>query len=66
MKLRELIDRVVADGIITPDEHRQIVDAVCDDPAVSEEERTELARIRQLIDEGKVRFASSPASESET
>ena len=57
MKLKQLIDRVVADGVITPDEHKQIVDMVCSDPDVTDEERRELNRLRELIDSGDVRFA---------
>jgi hypothetical protein len=57
MTLKELVDRVVADGIITPEEHQEIVDKVCSDPEVTMEERRELARLRELIDSGAVRFS---------
>jgi hypothetical protein len=58
--LKEIVDRVVADGIITPDEHQEIVEKVCTDPEVTMEERRELARLRELIDSGAVRFAAGP------
>jgi hypothetical protein len=61
MKLKELIDRIVADGVITPDEHQEIVDLVCADPDVSLEERNELGRLRELIDSGAVRFTAESA-----
>jgi polyhydroxyalkanoate synthesis regulator phasin len=63
MKLRELVDRVVADGVITPEEHKEIVDLVCADPALSEEERGELGRLREMIDNGTVRFAGEPEAD---
>jgi polyhydroxyalkanoate synthesis regulator phasin len=52
MKLTELVDRIVADGRLTRAERAELEDAVCHDPDLSEEERQQVQRVRDMIDRG--------------
>lgn len=54
MRLRELVDRIVEDGRITPEEREELTRAVTEDPALSDEERDELLRLKEMIDRGEV------------
>jgi polyhydroxyalkanoate synthesis regulator phasin len=65
MRLRELVDRVIADGVITPEEHRELTRAVTEDPEISSEEREEIARLADMIARGEVRVVrASPDAPS--
>ena len=61
MRLRQLVDRIVADGVITPEERDEICRAVAEDPELTDEERFEVARITEMIERGEVVLVSGAA-----
>ena len=54
MKLRELVDRIVADGIITFEERAELCRVVAEDPALTDDERVQIGRITEMIERGEV------------
>ena len=52
MRLTELVDRIVADGRLTRAERAELEDAICHDPELSDEERMQVQRIRDMVDRG--------------
>ena len=52
MGLTELVDRIVADGRRTRAEREELERAVCADPDLSDEERMQIQRIREMIERG--------------
>ena len=57
MGLRDLVDRICADGVVTETERLELEQAVTEDPDLSDEEREQIARLRDLIARGEVRVA---------
>ena len=55
-KIRDLVDRIVADGQLTTDERRRLEAAVTEDPELSQEERDEIGRVVRLIDSGMLKL----------
>lgn len=53
-EIKDLVDRIIADGTITSKEHEELLQQMYKDKVVDEEESDELARIFKLIKEGKV------------
>jgi uncharacterized protein YutE (UPF0331/DUF86 family) len=53
-EIKDLVDRIIADGTITPKEHEELLQQMYKDKVIDEEESDELARIFKLIKEGKV------------
>ena len=51
-RIRDLVDRIVADRHLTRDERRQLEAAVTEDPDLSQEERDEIARVVRMIESG--------------
>lgn len=54
MTLRELVDQIVVDGFFTAAERDELERAVTADPELSDEERTQIARIVGLIQSGEL------------
>jgi len=54
MNIKELIDRVIEDGVVTAHEHKMVLDAVSQDGVLDQDEAREIKRLMQLISEGKV------------
>lgn len=54
MRLREFVDRIIADGVITPRERHELWRRVTEDPAISDEERVEIGRLKDMIDRGEI------------
>lgn len=52
MRLTELVDQIVADGRLTRAERAELERAICEDPELSDEERMQIQRIRDMIDRG--------------
>ena len=61
MRIKALVDRIVADGRITREEREELHRAVCEDPELSAEEREQIGRIVRLIESGLVRLDDADA-----
>lgn len=56
MQIRKIVNRIIADGVVTRSERAELVHAVAEDPALTEEERLEVGRLVELIRNGDVRL----------
>ena len=56
VRVKELVDRIVADGVITIEERAELVQAICEDPELSAEEREQVERVKGMIERGEVRL----------
>lgn len=55
--IRELVDRIIADGVITQAEQRDLNHAILADGMVSDEEKAEIDRLWDLVKSGKIKAA---------
>jgi len=56
MRIRSIVNRIIADGVVTRSERAELVHAVAEDPELTEEERLEVGRLVELIRNGDVRL----------
>lgn len=56
MQIRKIVNRIIADGVVTRSERAELVHAVAEDPTLTEEERLEVGRLVELIRNGDVRL----------
>jgi len=56
MRLSELVDRIVADGRLTWAERAELHNALCEDPALSDDERMQVRRIMEMIERGDLQL----------
>ena len=54
-ELRDLMDRILADGVLTADEHDEFLELIHADGDVDEKESAEISRIFKLLQEGKLK-----------
>ncbi len=54
--LKQFVDEIIEDGIITAEEHQQFTDLVHEDGEIDAEESEQISRIFRLVSEGKVRI----------
>lgn len=54
--IKKLVDRVIADGILTNEEKVDLDNNVYADHEISAEEQEQLDRLRGLIESGEVKF----------
>lgn len=52
--LKDLVDRIIEDGVLTNDEHQEFMDRVHQDGQIDAEESEQISRIFKLIQEGKL------------
>ena len=57
MGLRDLVDRICADGVVTESERLELERAVTEDPDLSDEEREQIGRLKDLIARGEIRLS---------
>ena len=53
--IKELLDRIIEDGVMTGDEHSEFIRRVNADGEIDDEESEQIARLFQLISEGKLK-----------
>jgi len=56
MKLRELIERITADGVVTTEEHQMILTAVSEDGKLDQQEAEEIKHLMLMINQGKIKL----------
>lgn len=61
-EIREFVEEIIADGIITPEEHESFMALVHADGVIDADESAELTRIFRLIKEGKVKIVERSQS----
>jgi len=54
MSIKELVDKILADGKITKEEHIQFQLAITEDGKIDREEKEQINRILDLIEKGEV------------
>ena len=54
--VKDLVDRIVADGKITKDEQRTLNDLLMEDGKIDDEENKQIKRIMQLMNDGAIKL----------
>jgi hypothetical protein len=57
--IKEYVDHIIADGIITPEEHQRFTDLIHVDGEIDAAESEQLSRVFRLISEGKVKIVDA-------
>ena len=55
MSIKELVDRIVEDGVLTRDEYQEFFLDVREDKVVDPEESVQIKRIQSMIDNGALK-----------
>lgn len=55
-KLSEMLDQIIADGVMTSEEHEAFMEEVHADGKIDEHEKAQISRIFKLIQEGKLKI----------
>ena len=53
--IKELLDRIIEDGVMTAEEHSEFIRRVNADGEIDDEESEQIARLFQLISDGKLK-----------
>lgn len=63
--IKEKVDRIIEDGVMTEDEHQEFMDTVYADGEVDDEESEQISRIFALIKEGKLKVVDKDREEAD-
>lgn len=55
MDVKELVNSIIADGQVTTEQQKKLLDAVSEDGTLGDEEAAEIKRLMKLINEGKLK-----------
>ena len=55
MSIKELADRILQDGRLTPTEHQELITAINSDGQVDKEENEQVNRILDMVGEGTLK-----------
>ncbi len=58
INIKELIERITEDGVVTKHEHQMLLDAVSADGVLTEEEAKAVAGLMQRINDGELKVFS--------
>ncbi len=56
MSIKQLVDRIVADGVITKAEHEEFLRKVKEDGKIDKEESEQISRLRRMIEKGELKI----------
>ncbi len=56
MSIKQLVDRIVADGVITKAEHEEFLRKVKEDGKIDKEESEQISRLREMIEKGELKI----------
>ena len=56
MSIKDLVDRIIADGKITINEHEELLNAVHANGKIDEEENEQITRIINMINRGELKL----------
>lgn len=59
MDLKEFVDRIVADGVLTNAEHEMLMNLIHKDGKIDEEESAQISRIFRLMKAGKLKVVDA-------
>jgi polyhydroxyalkanoate synthesis regulator phasin len=54
MSIKQLVDRIVADGVLTEKEHQEFLNKVREDNRIDPEESEQIARLMKMIENGEL------------
>ncbi|MCP4158306.1 MAG: hypothetical protein GY757_61975 [bacterium] len=54
MNIKELVERIIADGKVTTEEHKILLDAVSEDGKLDEGEAKQIKRVMEMIRSGEL------------
>jgi len=63
--IKSIMDRIVADGVITQEEHDEFIEAVHRDGEIDEEESAQISRMFKMLQEGKLRIIGTEREKAE-
>jgi hypothetical protein len=64
-KVIEMLDEIIADGIMTSAEHEALMEEIHADGKIDEVERAQISRIFKLIQEGKLKIVDEEREKHE-
>jgi len=53
--IKELVERIAEDGMVTKHEHQMLLDAISEDGQLSDEEAKGVARLMKMINDGELK-----------
>lgn len=65
MGIKELVDKLVEDGVITSSEHEEFINLVHKDGVVDDEESAQIARVFSMISEGTLKVVDEDREQAE-
>lgn len=64
-RIKELVDQIIQDGILTREEHDSFIEQVHADGQIDEEESAQISRLFKLIQEGKLKVIDQEREQAE-
>ena len=55
MSIKDMVDQIIANGVITKEEHEAFLRKVNEDNKIDPEESKQISRIRKMIEEGTLK-----------
>ena len=59
LSVKELLDQIMEDGVITRDEHDEFVEAIFADGQIDDDENAQITRMFEAIKAGKIKIVDS-------
>ncbi len=56
MSIKELVDRIIEDGVITKAEHEEFLLKVKENGKIDSEESKQISRLREMIEKGELKI----------
>ncbi len=63
--IKELVDQIIADGVLTREEHDAFIDQVHADGQIDEEESEQISRLFRMIQEGTLKVVDEEREKAE-
>lgn len=63
--IKELLDQILDDGVMTEEEHEEFMSAVYADGVIDDEESEQISRIFKLIQDGRLKIVNTERDKAE-
>ncbi len=63
--IKELVDQIIADGVLTREEHDSFIEQVHADGQIDEEESAQISRLFRMIQEGTLKVVDEEREKAE-
>jgi hypothetical protein len=63
--IKELVDQIIEDGVLTREEHDSFIEQVHADGEIDQEESEQISRLFRLIQEGKLKVVDEERENAE-